>query len=540
MRALLIAVSLVLVVAAAGIGVLALSPAPQTNDSMTLVIETGSISSQRTAQTDAAEQPTAAVDTSAAQAEADTAETRRQPTLDEVIAARLEQAGRRPQTSDPDTESSAETAARSTDQATETRPQTQANPAARSDSQANPAARSDSDETDFTGATNAETPAGTVSITEMLAAELNADDAPDTAAEERAATTDVADGAAEQASAGQSASPTAETAGEPTASREANANTGSSSEMNVAALPPGMAIQPGAAPGTANPDDASRSEGPPSAITEDSGVSAEVTEGQPDMQGTPLAAGEGPDLPAQRGAFRVKGRIAMVIRGLGVNGDLTARAIEAMPRQVALGFVPYGEDLTDWTRRARQGGHEVLIQIPLEPKNYPENNPGPHTLLTSLSIDENLERLDWLLDRFEGVTGVSNYLGGKFAKAPGAFAPVLMELKARELIYVDDGNAATPTARQLARQVSLAYAVADSVVDEPRREPAKVSEALKRIEAVARSEGKAIAIGHAHAETLATLKDWIAGLSEKGLVLEPVSSLLAAPDARQVSQTTDG
>jgi len=251
-----------------------------------------------------------------------------------------------------------------------------------------------------------------------------------------------------------------------------------------------------------------------------------------------LAAADAPTLPRQRGSFALQGRIALIVRGLGVKSDLTERAIAQMPRQVAMAFVPYGDNLKDWTRRARQDRHEILIQVPLEPEGYPDTNPGPHTLLTSLSIDENLEHLDWLLDRFSGITGVTNYLGSKFASSPGAFAPVLMELKARDLLYIDDSKAANATTRQLAQQISLAYSVADVLID-AKRTPEAIRQKLSTLEARAKQDGAAIAIGHAHGATLAALEDWMGTLNDKGLALVPVTELTRPPE-REVSQSTGG
>jgi len=521
MRALLITMSVTLVAAAAGIGVLAISPAPERPDSLTLVIETGSIprttaSKEQPADSLAGESTdttTGALGTSSTQADA----SRREQTLDEVIAARLREAER------SGADEPAAAAASPEEASPAVQPTDTPVPGMSVDTQ--PAGA------DFAAAEPAQTPSGTISITEMLAAELGDDEAEKTdgAQETEGDESQVARRVQPERKGDLSVSParTAESA-----SAEVQP------ETDVAALDPRVAQADGPDSGQRAAADAVPIGETPDQLRESEPEATEQSE--PEQRGVALAAGEAPPAPSQRGRFRVKGRIALVIRGLGVNRDLTARTIETMPSQVALGFVPYGEGLKDWTQKARRGQHDVLIQIPLEPQNYPETNPGPHTLLTSLSIDENLKRLDWLLDRFEGITGVSNYLGGKFASAPGTFAPVLMELKARELIYIDDGKAANPMARQLARQVSLSYAVADGVIDEGKRTPEAVSKELEKVEAIARSEGKAIAVGHAHTETLDTLKGWIAGLSEKGLVLESVKGLLTAPPARQVSRTTDG
>ena len=53
-----------------------------------------------------------------------------------------------------------------------------------------------------------------------------------------------------------------------------------------------------------------------------------------------------------------------------------------LPPAVTLAFAPYGAEPGKLVERARSLGHEVLLQIPLEPFDYPDNDPGPQTLQT--------------------------------------------------------------------------------------------------------------------------------------------------------------
>ena len=64
--------------------------------------------------------------------------------------------------------------------------------------------------------------------------------------------------------------------------------------------------------------------------------------------------------------------------------------------------------------RARTEDHEVLLQAPMEPFDYPDNDPGPQTLLTSLTPDQNIDRLHWQMSRFQGYVGILSYMGARF------------------------------------------------------------------------------------------------------------------------------
>ena len=137
-------------------------------------------------------------------------------------------------------------------------------------------------------------------------------------------------------------------------------------------------------------------------------------------------------------------------------------------------------------------GHEVLLQIPLEPNNYPTEDPGPHTLLTTLPPDENMKRLQWLMSRYTGYVGVTNHMGAKFEAATDSFMPVLEEVKRRGLLYVDDGSrqgldgrAATPGDRARIFRGQRA---------DRRRLAAEIEKQLAKLETMAKQQGTAIGV----------------------------------------------
>jgi len=220
-------------------------------------------------------------------------------------------------------------------------------------------------------------------------------------------------------------------------------------------------------------------------------------------------------------------RIAILVNGLGLSELATDQAIKMLPASVTLAYSPYGRNLQGWVRQSRQAGHEVMLQIPLEPENYPDNDPGPHTLLTNLPREENLKRLQWLMSRFTGYTGVTNLMGAKFGAERAAVVPVFQEMKARGLIFLDDGTAAGSGAGDVARELELDFSVAQVVID-PTRTSDTVDEALAKLEAMALENGLAIGVANSLPVTIRRISEWSRSLSNKGLVLVPVSAAVGA------------
>ena len=220
-------------------------------------------------------------------------------------------------------------------------------------------------------------------------------------------------------------------------------------------------------------------------------------------------------------------RIAIVVNGLGLSELSTNQAISTLPGSVTLAYSPYGRNLQGWVTRSREAGHEVMLQIPLEPENYPDSDPGPHTLLTNVPLEENMKRLQWLMSRFTGYTGVTNQMGAKFASEKAALTPVLEEMKARGLIFLDDGTASGSGNGDVARDLGMDFSVAEVVID-PTRTPDTVDESLAKLEALALENGMAIGVANSLPITIKRISEWSRSLGNKGLVLVPVSAAVGA------------
>tara|TARA_R110000824_G_scaffold118960_9_gene271728 strand:+ start:32234 stop:33478 length:1245 start_codon:yes stop_codon:yes gene_type:complete len=216
-------------------------------------------------------------------------------------------------------------------------------------------------------------------------------------------------------------------------------------------------------------------------------------------------------------------RIALVVSGLGISESATAHAIKTLPPEVTLSFAPYGADLQKWITQARAAGHEVLLELPMEPFGYPQNDPGPYTLLTSLNPAENISRLEWLLSRFTGYTGVMNYQGARFTTAQGALSPVLSAIKSRGLMYVDNGTTNRSIVPDIANSIGLPLAVGSRNID-PVQSADIIDQSFSALELGAKSSGIAIGVASGFPVTVDAVSDWAETLAAKGIALVPVSA----------------
>jgi polysaccharide deacetylase 2 family uncharacterized protein YibQ len=225
-------------------------------------------------------------------------------------------------------------------------------------------------------------------------------------------------------------------------------------------------------------------------------------------------------------------RVAIVIEGLGVGGAVTTEAFAKLPAPVTYAFAAHAGDLERWVTRARGEGHEVLLQVGMEPFDYPDNDPGPQTLLTSNSPEQNVDRLHWYLSRVQGYVGVTSQMGARFTAADQAFTPVLREIGRRGLIYFDNGASPRSVAGQVSGAHNVAFAKADIVLDTVPV-ATEIDGALARLEAAAREHGYAIASASALPVTVDRLSQWVKSADARGITLVPISQV--ASRARNAS-----
>jgi polysaccharide deacetylase 2 family uncharacterized protein YibQ len=217
--------------------------------------------------------------------------------------------------------------------------------------------------------------------------------------------------------------------------------------------------------------------------------------------------------------FRDTGKpmVSLVIGGLGLNAEATRKAIEELPPEITLSFVPYAEGLQGWIDLARQNGHEVLLETPMEPLDYPQNDPGPYTLMANDAPQATTRRLEWLMSRASGYFGLTNYLGGRFMASDSAMATFSADLRQRGLAFIDDGQASR-------RGGGVPRASAERIIDEQLDGPS-IGQQLSALEQSAQSKGQSLGSGFAYPVTLEEVKRWAGTLSARGLVLAPASAL---------------
>ena len=221
-------------------------------------------------------------------------------------------------------------------------------------------------------------------------------------------------------------------------------------------------------------------------------------------------------------------RIALVVGGLGLSQTGTQKAIRDLPGEVTLGFATAGNSLQRWMQEARRSGHEILLQLPMEPFDYPANDPGPNALRVGLSEKKNLAELHRNLAEITNYTGVMNYLGGRFLSDADALEPVMRDLGKRGLLFLDDGTSAQSLSGKLAGAFDVPHGFADLTLDSELSRGA-ILRKLDELERIARRNGTAIGVASAFDESVGAIASWVSEAQARGIEIVGVSALVKDP-----------
>jgi polysaccharide deacetylase 2 family uncharacterized protein YibQ len=207
-------------------------------------------------------------------------------------------------------------------------------------------------------------------------------------------------------------------------------------------------------------------------------------------------------------------QIAIVVTGVGGANA----ALDKLPPAVTFVLVPGGAGLERLVDKARGRGHELLLQVPLEVSEPTQAN-GPKPLLTSVPAEQNIDRLHWLMSRFQGYVGVT--AAGRLTASEPAFAPILREIGNRGLIYVDDGSSQKDFASEMAGGAGFARA---NLVLDATPSAAEIDKALAKLESLARQNGTAVGLASASSVAIERVARWSKTVENRGFSLVPITA----------------
>lgn len=227
-----------------------------------------------------------------------------------------------------------------------------------------------------------------------------------------------------------------------------------------------------------------------------------------------------------------KVKVVFIFSDLGRNDALSEKILEATPAGVTLAYLPYSSDLKTKITTARSKGHEILLNIPMEPTDYPHTDTGPNTLLTGLPTENNMERLQWAMAQGHEYVGLMNLQGSLFLSSQHDLTPVLHEMEKRGLLFVEAEASYRSQVTEIAQKARLPHIKSHFVLSECLT-PKELHTILIRAEQMAQESGTIVIVAHASPLTTPLLLTWIRKAQEQNYAFLPVSQIASAASAQQ-------
>ena len=227
--------------------------------------------------------------------------------------------------------------------------------------------------------------------------------------------------------------------------------------------------------------------------------------------------------------------VSLVIGGLGTSYRHAITAIDELPPEVTLSFVPTASP--ELLKYARRHGHEILLEVPMESLGRGRARPHRDTLLANVNPDDNILRMNSLLRGKRELYGVINHKGDKFVNGEGMTAPMLAHLQERNLAFFQHGTLERAKFSEEAAKLNMDFAAAQENIDTEIR-ASEIEAQLFKLETQALDEGAAFATGFNYPLTVDLVARWSRRLEDKGILLAPASAIVAEQAKDESFQTT--
>ena len=215
--------------------------------------------------------------------------------------------------------------------------------------------------------------------------------------------------------------------------------------------------------------------------------------------------------------------VAIIIDDLGYDKKIAIK-FSKLNAVLTFSILPHSPFQKTIAHLSREKGFDIMLHLPMEPVEYPDVNPGPGTLLTSMTPDQLTRQLENDLDAVPFIKGVNNHMGSKMTAASSQMYQIFSILKKRGLYFVDSRTSAETLCKPSARLFQIPFAQRDVFLDHVATVEF-IRKQLNELVRIAQHNGYAVGIGHPHSLTYQVLREMLPELQKK-VRLVPASEIV--------------
>ncbi|GIO52640.1 MULTISPECIES: divergent polysaccharide deacetylase family protein [Paenibacillus] len=187
-------------------------------------------------------------------------------------------------------------------------------------------------------------------------------------------------------------------------------------------------------------------------------------------------------------------KVAIIIDDFG-NGQGGTEEMLSLPIKLTVAIMPFLPTSKTDAELAHKQGHDVIVHMPMEPK---QGNPkwlGPGAITSNMSNEEIRKRVEEAIDNVPYAVGMNNHMGSKITGDERIMSIVLEVCRERGLFFVDSKTNYHSVVGKLAVQMGMPP-VANNIFLDDRHTVSHVSKQMKAVETWASEHQNCVTIGH--------------------------------------------
>jgi len=216
-------------------------------------------------------------------------------------------------------------------------------------------------------------------------------------------------------------------------------------------------------------------------------------------------------------------KVAIIIDDVGYDRSMAEKFLD-LDAVLSISILPHSPFQKKIAQAAQKKGIEILLHLPMEPREFPNVDPGPGTLLTTMTPDELIRQLEQDIDAVPLAKGVNNHMGSRLTTESSQLYQIFSVLKKKGLFFIDSRTTAESIAKPSARLFQIPFAQRDVFLDHSQ-DVEFIRRQIRKLIAIANQNGQAVGIAHPHRITYNVLREMLPELKEN-VELVPASGVV--------------
>ena len=228
-----------------------------------------------------------------------------------------------------------------------------------------------------------------------------------------------------------------------------------------------------------------------------------------------------------------KGLVALVIDDFGSYPQDESKKFLELGIPFTASVIPFEKYSDEMVRLLSDKKIEIIVHLPMEPEDYPRNDPGPEAIYTNLPAAEIKRRVKHAIDALPTAVGMNNHMGSKATADSRTMEIVADAVYESGLFFIDSRTSIYSCALDKMRAKNIPSTSVDGTIDFAGDSVAIAERLVDLALKSKQTDSGMLIVGHAKLETYCSIKRVLPTLEKWGIEFVPASALISIRTAKQ-------